>query len=566
MGKHNSSKAFENEDGRKLAKENSPRGSEDWVESWETDFEGLENTSEQNLLHEYHQEQQLIEEFGSLHDLYLDIVSPPFQSSEEGINQLVGIESQTSMLIEPKKERPRGFPSASLEILRNYESRLKRLNVQSHETNCTKINFGLSSVDSIIKLAAVKFLQSNSSSSDELSVLSHPYASSFLGSAKEDMDKDVQLVQGLLFCAERVGNKQYDSARKLLESCHMLSSIKKSTIQRVVYYFTEALYEKIDRETGRIKGNDLAEKQSLDVEKKLMNLNPIVLAFHKGFPLSQVSQFSGIQSIIEHVSNFSKVHIIDLKIWTGMHFTILMQALAARCECPINHLKITAVGTKSKPLIEETGRQLKSFAESLNLNFSFNIIMVEDILDLTESLFDLDADEAVAVYAAYVLKYMIAQEDRLESLMKVIKNINPCVMIVIESEANDNSPYFVNRFVEALFFYGAFFDILEECMNHDESNRTISESKIFSPAIRNIVAAEGEERRFRHVSIDIWRSCFEWFGMVEIELSMSSIYQGSLLLNNFSCGGSCSIDKDGKCLIFGWKGTRLNSVSAWKFG
>ncbi|CAI9779728.1 unnamed protein product [Fraxinus pennsylvanica] len=563
MGKNNSFKAFENEDGRKLVKENSPCGSEDCVESWGTNFEGLENIAEQQLLHKYRQEQQLMEQFGSLNDLYVDVVSPPFQSSEEDINQHVGIESQISELIEPKKETPCVFPSASLEMLRNYESGLKRLNVQSHVTNCTKINCGISSVDSIIKLAAEKFLQSNSSSSDELSVLSLPYASSYLGSA---MDKDVQLVQGLLFCAERVGNKQYDSARKLLESCHVLSSSKKSTIQRLVYYFTEALYEKIDRETGIIKGKDLVEKQSLDVETKLMSLNPTMLAFHKGFPLSQVIQFSGIQSIIEHVSNFSKVHIVDLEIRNGLHFTILMQALAARCECPINHIKITAVGTKSKPLIEETGRQLKSFAGSLNLNFSFKIIMVEDILDLRESLFDLDADEAVAFYAGYVLTNMIARQDRLQSLMKVIKNINPRVMIVTESEANDNSPYFVNRFVEALFFYGAFFDILEECMKHDESNRTISESKIFSPAIRNIVAAEGEERRFRHVSIDIWRSCFAWFGMVEMELSMSSIYQGSLLLNNFSCGGSCSIDMDGKCLIFGWKGTRLNSVSAWKFG
>ncbi|XP_022863251.1 DELLA protein RGL1-like [Olea europaea var. sylvestris] len=573
MDKNNSSKAFENEDGRKLV-ENGLRGRENWVESWGTDSLGSslgfcqehENISMQNLLlYKYQQEKQLIEEFGTLNDLYLDVVSPPFQFSKEDINQLVGITSETSELNEPKKESSCVFPSESLGISRNYESELRRLNEQSHETNYSKINFGISSVDSIIKLAAEKFLQSSSSSIDEFSVLSHPYASSFLGLGKEDIDKDVQLVQDLLLCAERVDKKQYDSASKILDNCLTLSSSKRSTIQRLVYYFIGALYEKIDRETGRSNGMFLAKKQPFDVEKRLMNLNPTILAFHEKFPLSQVTQFSGIQSIIEHVANSRKVHIIDLEIRNGMQFAILMQALAARPKCPLDHLKITAIGTNSQPLIEETGRQLKEFAQSMNLNFSFKTIMVEDILDLNKSLFDLDADEAIAVYAAYVFKNMIAQPDRLKSLLKLIKNMNLRVMVVIESEANDNSSFFVNRFVEALFFYGAFFDILEECMKHDESSRTIFESGIFGPIIRNIVVAEGEERKYRHVNIDIWRACFSQFGMVEIRLSMSSIYQANLLLKNFACGGSCSIDLDGKCLIFGWKGTRINSISAWRF-
>jgi len=45
-----------------------------------------------------------------------------------------------------------------------------------------------------------------------------------------------------------------------------------------------------------------------------------------------------------------------------------MQALAERHDCPIELLKITAVGSTG---IEETGKRLANVAESLNLPFLF---------------------------------------------------------------------------------------------------------------------------------------------------------------------------------------------------
>ncbi|KAG5568712.1 hypothetical protein H5410_064279 [Solanum commersonii] len=80
----------------------------------------------------------------------------------------------------------------------------------------------------------------------------------------------------------------------------------------------------------------------------------------------------------------------------------------------------------------------------------------------------------------------LATTRQLDSLMRVIKGINPRAMIVIEVEANHNSPVFVDRFVEALFFYGAFFDSLEDCMKNDERNRTATELEHLSQGIRSI--------------------------------------------------------------------------------
>lgn len=61
----------------------------------------------------------------------------------------------------------------------------------------------------------------------------------------------------------------------------------------------------------------------------------------------------------------------------------------------------------------------------------------------------------------YLLRSMITWPNQLESIMEVVRSINPCIMFVTEIEANHNSPAFVSRFVEALFYFSAYFDCLE---------------------------------------------------------------------------------------------------------
>ncbi|CAK9138909.1 unnamed protein product [Ilex paraguariensis] len=502
-------------------------------------------------------------------NFYVDIVSPPFQSCDEGISELVSVQSEDSEVIEPKKEEPILSPSASLTILNNYGGGFRRLNAEkinapSYDTTCTVVHGRKLSTNAIMRLAGEKFINSCSQLVDDISAPSHPYSSSFTDLSDEEA-KDVELVQCLLASVEKISQQQFDRARKLLIQCDDSSSNKGNPVQRVVYYFSEALREKIDHETGGFTSQCLGKKQSRDTVEAVMSPNPTIISFYKNIPFIQVSQFSGVQALIDNLGGAKKVHIIDLEIRGGTHCTILMQALAARGECPLEHLKITAVGTRLKPKIEETGNRLMSFARSMNLSFSFNVVMVADMLDLNEYLFELDSEEVVAVYSSCILNSMIQRPDRLECLMRVMRNINPCVMVVTEIEASHNSPIFVNRFIETLFFYGAFFDALADGMRHDEPNRMMSESIYTSQAIRNIVAAEGEDRTLRHVNIHTWRMFLARFGMVEIDLSLSSLYQANMLLTNFACGSSCRLEIDGKSLMIGWKETPMFSLSVWKF-
>ncbi|XP_076957866.1 DELLA protein 2-like [Bidens hawaiensis] len=242
-----------------------------------------------------------------------------------------------------------------------------------------------------------------------------------------------------------------------------------------------------------------------------------------------------------------------------------MQALASQPGFRIKHLRITAVGTGFEPQVKQTGDRLKSFADSINLSFSFNMVIVEDLLDFNKDVLQLNPTEALGVFSSYGLWSLIAQQDRLESLMKVIKSASPRVMVVCEVAANLNSPDFVNRLTEALFHYGALFDSLEYYLDRDDEDRGIIECMYLGEGIRSIVGAEGVERVIRHVNVDVWRKFFMRFGMKEIGFSVSSWYQAKLVVGSFSSGSCCTFDTNGESVIIGWKGTPITCVSAWEF-
>ncbi|KAK3188527.1 hypothetical protein Dsin_028088 [Dipteronia sinensis] len=508
------------------------------------------------------QQQQTYSDYGLFDNLrFDDIASPPIQTCLDEIAKLSEIQSgiidqKVAVVADnSKKEKQQVMPFSltSLELLKSYGNGFKRL---SSGDGDRRIEHG-STTDGV-KLSTEEIMRLRMLCPCSATLL----ISLSLAYPNEEI-RDVELAEFLLASAEKVGHQQYDRATRLLNQCDYSSSPKGNPVQRVVYYFSDALRDKINRETGRI---ELVKKQTFDVDLAMMSPNPTTLACHEELPFGMVTQFAGIQAIVENVAEAKRIHMIDLAVRNGVQWTVLMQALASRFESPVELLKITAIGDTARDLIEDTGKRLTSFAQSMNLPFSFNIVMVSDMLDVKEDMFEIDhAEERVAVYAQFFLRSFIVLPNRLENIMRVIRNINPCIMVVTEVEANHNSPVFVNRFIEALFFFSAYFDCLESCMKHNDTHRTILESMFFSEGITNIVATEGEERKIRNVKLDVWRAFFARYGMEEVDMSMSSLYQADLLMKKFDRWNSCTMNMDGRSLMTGWKGTLMHSLSVWKF-
>ncbi|XVF32897.1 hypothetical protein REPUB_Repub17cG0122600 [Reevesia pubescens] len=461
---------------------------------------------------------------------------------------------------------PSSFQLSSLELLSNYGNGFKKLKLGkssgtgNHETNARgpkKL-----STEEIMRVAGARYVQFSDLRYDDFSMVMHPFGHALSG-LSDDETKDVELVHLLLAAAEKVGYEQFERASRLLSRCEWIASERANPVQRIVYFFAEALREMIDKGTGRIIIKELEAKVKNEIDHGLSTNVTSVLA-HQYLPFVQVMQFTGIQAIIENVASASNIHIIDLQIRSGVQWTGLMQALGERDNRRVELLKITAVGLIGNQKIKESGKRLESVAASLNLPFSFNVVYVEDMKDIKVELFKIGSDESLAVYCPLVLRTMLSRPSCLENLMRVMKNLNPAIMVVIEVEANHNSPSFVSRFIEALFFYSAYFDCLDTCMEQDVELKTRIESVFFN-GIRNIVAMEGNERIARSVKMEVWSSFFARFRMVELGFSDSSLYLASLVIKQFPCARSCTLDRIGKSVTVGWNGTPLHSVSAWKF-
>ncbi|KAL4377114.1 hypothetical protein GQ457_02G002150 [Hibiscus cannabinus] len=463
------------------------------------------------------------------------------------------------------KQMPSSVQLSSLELLRNYGKSLKKLRSSNDGSNGDEGNELVRkklSTEEIMRVAGARYVQFSDMRYDDFSMVMHPFGHALSG-LSDDETKDVELVHLLLTAAEKVGYEQFERASRLLSRCEWIASEQANPVQRIVYYFADALRERIDKATGRFVPEESEAKFKTEIKNGLSTCIATV-RIHQYVPFFQVTQFAGIQAIIENVVSASKIHIIDLQLRSGIQWTGFMQALAERELCRVELLKITAVGLAGDEKIPESGKRLESVAASFKLPFSFNAVYVRDMEDIKEELFKIGSDESLAVFCPLVLRTMIPRPGCLENLMRVMKNLSPAILVVIEIEANHNSPSFVNRYIETLFFYSAFFDCLDTCLEHEAELRTEIES-ILRRGIQNIVATEGKCRTVRSVKNEVWSTFFARFRMLELGFSDSSLCQANMVLKQFPQGSCCTLEKIGNSVIVGWKGTPMQSVSAWKF-
>ncbi|OIT08034.1 della protein rgl1 [Nicotiana attenuata] len=526
-----------------------------------------ENTSNEQVTTNLFQDQQqsisnwMQSQFSTnTHQIQSSIEEPKNDDFQPQVLQLIGNSSN---------ERSIPFSLASFELLNNYGRLIKKSSEENLSINnaltyeARACNNHKLSTEETLKVAGERYIQYSTQKLDGLSLFMHPYGSALSGLSIEET-RDMELVHLLLSAAEEVNNQQFHLARKLISRCMWVASESGNPVQRLSFYFAKALEERIDRATGRYTCTD-EDRHLKYIKTMALGTNSAFLICHQLLPFSQVMQFAGVQTILENVRSAKKIHLIDFNIRSGIQWTVMMQALAEKSDYPIELLKITAVGSTEKEKFEVTGNTLHSFATSLGLSFSFDIVFLSDMKDFKKESVNIEPDETVAVYCNTVLRTMIPKPDCLENFMKVVRSIGPTVIVIGEVEANHNSPSFLNRFIETLFFYGGFFDCFEECMDRDSPCRRTIEGLYFGEGIRNIVAAEGKERFTRNVKLEVWRAFFSRFGMVEEEFSESAWYQANLILKQFAQGSCCNLHKDGKGLIIGWKGTPIHSLSIWKF-
>ncbi|CAI0442184.1 unnamed protein product [Linum tenue] len=420
----------------------------------------------------------------------------------------------------------------------------------------------------IIKLAGARIIQSRSST-DGIDVPA--MLGDGGGGLNQEEAKDVELMEHLLECAEKVGKGEFDRAIELLGRCNCWASQTGNPVQRLAYYFGNALRQRMKEGTEEVG----AEAEQNDDDRKPLESDTAVtlpdehgVEFHRSVPFYTASQLAAVQIMMDNVVGEKRIHVIELRICSGLPMIALMQALTSSGPTnSIEMLRITALANdeSEERFIHGSGERLVGFAREMGLPFSFKIVRIWDSPAAHKDKLGLEPREATVVLAEYALSRMVTKPNRLEAMMKLIRSIRPRVMVVIETEANHNAPDFGHRFVETLFTAGAYFDCLASCMEGNEAARAVMESRYLNDRIRNILVAEGEKRVARDVKIGVWRKYFARFGMLEISVRGLGLQHANLVIRSSPFAGSCLVALDRKSLMIGWKDMPLLFVSAWKF-
>ncbi|KAK9677054.1 hypothetical protein RND81_11G118700 [Saponaria officinalis] len=434
--------------------------------------------------------------------------------------------------------------------------------------------------------------------------------------------------QLLLTCAELLSRNQFSSAYRLLNllSTDFASQSGDST-ERLVYYVTKALNARLNRylsttfvtnpnfnntpphyvlQQHGISSNFLSPRNPNNLN---LVTNPCGLTSPRGQPeglvtnikfssyltLNQVTPFirfthlTANQAILEAIEGCMCVHILDMEIMHGVQWPPLLQAVVERAATlgrPTPVIRITGAGW-DPILLERTGERLCRFAETLGIEFQYHDLVlhnseVVDHADVVanalsspvhrQGLSSSDdnirvADEALAVNCGDYLHRLLREYDTrsLRRFLHKVKTLNPRVLTLGEREADHNHPLLLRRFSEALDHYGALFDSLEATLPPQSPERVAVEEGWFGDEIRDVIGAEGEERRERHQKYETWEVLLRSSGFKSVALSPFSLSQAKLLLRlHYPSEGYQLQVVNTNCLMLGWKNHPLFSVSSWQ--
>lgn len=432
-------------------------------------------------------------------------------------------------------------------------------------------------------------------------------------------ERGMWLFKFLTNCARYVAAGSLDNASNGLEQISLLASPDGDIVQRIVAYFTEALADRVLKcwRPGLHKALN-STKIACAAEKILAER-----LFFEYCPFLRLSYVITNQAILEAMEGEKVVHIIDLHCFEPAQWINLLQELKARREGP-PHLRITGIH-EQKEVLDQMAFQLNEAAEKLDIPFQFNPI-VSKLENLDIGSLRVKSGEAVAISSVLQLHSLLAYDDDtirrnspsvsnnstsvhlprvvqmnprtlgdfLErdvvslygaspdsqsspplslapcpktlslSFLNALWGLSPKLMVVTEHESNHNGHSLMERVNEALKFYAALFDCLENTLPRAPIERQKIENLLLGEEIKNIIACEGLERKARHEKLDKWIPRLEFAGFGKVHLSYSGMRQAMRVLQSCNYDGFEIKDEKG-CFIICWHGYPLFSVSAWRF-
>ncbi|XP_060182853.1 protein NODULATION SIGNALING PATHWAY 2-like [Lycium barbarum] len=325
-----------------------------------------------------------------------------------------------------------------------------------------------------------------------------------------------------------------------------------SPVERLALYFTQGLLCKtLNNSPELLNENQYQSSPSMTAFQMLQEISPYVKFAH----------FTANQAILEATQGSQQVHILDFDIMEGIQWPPLMVDLVERGDSN-SSLRITAVvGDKNNSFhVQTTGKRLQEFADSINLPFMFDQVLLKDL----EKIQVVEGNNNLIVN---VMIHQLHMPQRGSSLVKTffngLRRLSPKIVVLVEEElfslTKIPSMSFVEFFCEALHHYTTISDsILGGFGGGYKLALRVIEKEFLGVRILDSLRQFPCEKLER----EKWsEGLYSLKGFRQIPMSSSNVRQGKHLVSLFS--GGYWVQHEHCKLALCWKSRPLTSASIW---
>ncbi|XP_057495644.1 protein NODULATION SIGNALING PATHWAY 2-like [Actinidia eriantha] len=379
-------------------------------------------------------------------------------------------------------------------------------------------------------------------------------SNSSLKGIRDELMEESSLTDLLLTGAEAVEAENWPLASTVIERLKTLLFYQENgdePFHRLALFFTQGLHYKSIKHNSLEVFQEPVWKQdnSISAFQMLQELSPYVKFAH----------FTANQAILEATEGDNEVHVIDFDIMEGVQWPPLMIDLALRKDFSF-HITAIIDHEQNSGRVQQTGRRLQDFADSVSLKFVFDHMVMEKEEHL-------EGIEVGCTLIANCMTHQLHMPYRGFSMVNTflggVSKLSPKIVVLVEEDlfrlARTPSISFVEFFCEALHHYNALIDSLTSgfCGGYKLALRVI-EKEFLGNRILDCLRQFPRDKKENFFGKDGYASLK---GFRQIPMSSCNVSQARFLVSLFS--GGYWVQHEECKLALCWNSRPLTIASIW---